>query len=742
MPPKQMSLEAALDEERLEILNILDGRPSRPQEPARSSHAPPIRSMLDIAPDHAAPRHNSIAGVGVGITASSSNRPAVQAPVRSLLDPVSPSPLRLTQSADASPPHHDVSPTSPISTRSAKSPRSPLSPKTSPTYEDAYRCFSETSSSSLPVRKKQDLDGYQFEMLPSIPSQALPKRVTQGGKKSSNHSSNAPHVSSMVAVMSGQDLGGLPGFTRGRDTIQHGGGMGVTGRHSKSPGGRSRSPGAGLLLNTNSFNPMPTPGKYVTDTGKVINLDHAYRRLSNAALSRAGGTLARFQKPSTSCERGEDEVSESGDPRLEKDYYSGDDGISDDDSSDDNDDSSSGDDDWTSEIQRGRRRSRKKSDSEGASDENGVGESGGQQKVRSLLAAAEEERKTVSATYKVKSLLDPIPSAAEKLPLKKSGVHPATSFDCTASIPNTPAASDDEAQIYDFKKAQNLSIYMSPIDQSVPNRVIRTIVRGEFTRVQEEVEQAEQRSNGRIRLRTYLVATDLSDESVYALEWTIGTILRDGDTLFAVYAIDEEGAAGGAEKGKGGGSGESDSLNGVGIADGVKAMLDVMMVVGSQTERTGENASITARGGGGGGGGGAGTDSKSGSTDSRAMSKAEMERLHAVEGISQTVVRLLRKTRLQVRVAVEVIHCKSPKHLITDAIDGLEPTLVILGSRGRSALKGVLLGSFSNYLVAKSSVPVMVARKKLRKHTKFKTTNMRLSNNLTTPKKLAYAKID
>ena len=38
--------------------------------------------------------------------------------------------------------------------------------------------------------------------------------------------------------------------------------------------------------------------------------------------------------------------------------------------------------------------------------------------------------------------------------------------------------------------------------------------------------------------------------------------------------------------------------------------------------------------------------------------------------------------------------------------------MTILGSRGRSALKGVLLGSFSNYIVTKSSVPVMVARRR------------------------------
>jgi len=58
---------------------------------------------------------------------------------------------------------------------------------------------------------------------------------------------------------------------------------------------------------------------------------------------------------------------------------------------------------------------------------------------------------------------------------------------------------------------------------------------------------------------------------------------------------------------------------------------------------------------------------------------------------------------------------------------------VILGSRGRSSLKGVLLGSFSNYLVTKSSVPVMVARKKLRKHAKVKAPQVRLTNNLQTP---------
>ncbi|KAF9957959.1 hypothetical protein BGZ70_009359, partial [Mortierella alpina] len=44
-------------------------------------------------------------------------------------------------------------------------------------------------------------------------------------------------------------------------------------------------------------------------------------------------------------------------------------------------------------------------------------------------------------------------------------------------------------------------------------------------------------------------------------------------------------------------------------------------------------------------------------------------------------------------------------------IDDLEDlSTVIVGSRGRGAIKGLLLGSISNYLVHNSSVPVMVVR--------------------------------
>lgn len=58
--------------------------------------------------------------------------------------------------------------------------------------------------------------------------------------------------------------------------------------------------------------------------------------------------------------------------------------------------------------------------------------------------------------------------------------------------------------------------------------------------------------------------------------------------------------------------------------------------------------------------------------------------------------------------------------------------------------RSVILGSFSNYLVTKSSVPVMVARKRLRKQSKYKRTDIRQVNMLSNPKarSLANAKID
>ncbi len=281
----------------------------------------------------------------------------------------------------------------------------------------------------------------------------------------------------------------------------------------------------------------------------------------------------------------------------------------------------------------------------------------------------------------------------------KKRVHPMSAFDVAPSGTATPLSSDDESHS-ELRAAQKLSLTMSAI-HSTPSahRALRQIVRGDFGHFQREAEE------GRRRQRMYLVATDISPEAEHALEWTIGTVLRDGDTLFAVYAADQDEAAAAGE-------------GGVDIGKGADMVKDTANIVrGLQSTNVPPNSpgpSPLAR---------AGQLATPSTGDNRSRSRgvygaAEAERRRALEDITARCIRMLRKTRLQVRVVVEVFHCKSPRHMITEVIDFLSPTLVIIGSRGQSAVNGVLLGSFSNYLVTKSSVPVMVARKKLRKHSK------------------------
>lgn len=310
---------------------------------------------------------------------------------------------------------------------------------------------------------------------------------------------------------------------------------------------------------------------------------------------------------------------------------------------------------------------------------------------------------------------------------EKKRVHPSTAFDTAPSGASSPIGSDDETHS-ELRAAQSLSLAQSAI-YSTPgsHRVIRQIIRGDYAHFQREAEQ------GRKRQRMYLVATDISPEAEYALEWTIGTVLRDGDTLFAVYAMDEEGAGTGSDGGVEIGSGADMVKDTAAIVRGLPTShVPPMSPIPSPLGKAGQLAS-------------ANTDGRSRSRG--VYSSAELERRRACEDVSARCIRMLRKTRLQIRVVVEVFHCKSPRHMITEVIDFLSPTLVIIGSRGQSAVKGVLLGSFSNYLVTKSSVPVMVARKKLRKHSKTVKRNKdgtvvpysgsgrgRLSNMIQVPK--------
>lgn len=227
---------------------------------------------------------------------------------------------------------------------------------------------------------------------------------------------------------------------------------------------------------------------------------------------------------------------------------------------------------------------------------------------------------------------------------KSTDVHPHTSFDQDNSRMPSPMSSDAEDHLAELRSAQQLALQITPIQSSPEaHRCVRQIVRGDYSQFAQEAD------NGLRRQRVYLVSTDLSEEAAYALEWTIGTVLRDGDTLLAVYAVDEE-------------VGVTTDALGAPIAQGTTGLQE-----GTHLKRTLSghdgipqtpplSSTIAAA-----------------EADVSKMGKAEKDRYQACVEVSDRCVKLLRKTRLQARVVVEVFHCKSPKHMITEVVSRLKP---------------------------------------------------------------------
>ncbi|KAG8930651.1 hypothetical protein FRC00_001032 [Tulasnella sp. 408] len=181
--------------------------------------------------------------------------------------------------------------------------------------------------------------------------------------------------------------------------------------------------------------------------------------------------------------------------------------------------------------------------------------------------------------------------------------------------------------------------------------------------------------------KRYVVFSDMSEESKWAVEWGIGTVLRDGDEMILVTVQETESKLDPAEG----------------------ATVDRLQKLRNQQERQ-ALASLLVR----------------------------------------QATSLLQRTKLNVTVTCQAMHAKNARRLFLDIIDLLEPTMVIVGSRGLGKLKGwgrnedviheaersltgilvlslsfsILLGSTSHYLIQKSSVPVMVARRRLKRPTR------------------------
>ena len=314
----------------------------------------------------------------------------------------------------------------------------------------------------------------------------------------------------------------------------------------------------------------------------------------------------------------------------------------------------------------------------------------------------------MSSKYKVKSLLPSISvtsaghiggGPSSPVTHRRQGVHPTTNFD-TGSYASTPMSSDAEADLRDIHRAQKMEMIISPLTSTPEtHRVVRTIVRGDFDKLQDEAEQ------GTRRQRTYLVATDMSGEAAHALEWTIGTVLRDGDTLLAIYAVDEDTVDnstitpihgtpaamvnGGGQEGAAAGAGDSlgppmspaypnqsPSASSIGPLSVVASFVSSPMISFSTPPSRAPSpppgtVPVSRRGS---------AEKRRGISNDRGKPngngekpKAELERIWAAENITQLVTKLLKKTRLQVRCVVEVIHCKSPKHLLTEMVSSSPP---------------------------------------------------------------------
>lgn len=231
-------------------------------------------------------------------------------------------------------------------------------------------------------------------------------------------------------------------------------------------------------------------------------------------------------------------------------------------------------------------------------------------------------------------------------------------------IPYTSAVEDKLDS--EFASKLNETIKEGQIDSNkAQSRVIQVITRGNFFQL----------IDPRVKPKIFLVCMDFSPESIFALEWCLGTVLVDGSVLFIVCVIEE--------------NDNNHHLKG-----------------NTLNESTRENY-----------------------------------RLNMLNKAKQQVLNLLRLTKLQIHIVIEIIHHPIPRHLILEIIDNIQPTLAVVGSKGQSAIKGVLLGSLSNYLVTKLSVPVMVVREKLKKINRFKSGSSVFSNNIK-PLTLSEARVD
>lgn len=367
---RPMSIDAMLDMERQEVLALLEGNKEAQSTRGGRSGSPyasrsPVRSMLDIAEDEIPPSSAT----------SSSNRPAPasQGPVRSMLNvKAPPSPQLVRSMLDVSGPVPD----SPRRAGRSSTPSSPLLTSSDPTWR-------QSPTSGLTPRSRSDagllsdtgrgprsslISNYQFSSILSHSSGTQPSvrwsssRNSKGNKRD-NGGSLGPEGGALPTDRGRSPLGASRFFGGSKSS------------HSRRWSSRSQSPA--------TFTPSQLPqGKALLKDGQVMDLNSAYRKLSDANLMHSSGSLAQLPMRKKHGEAGEG--------RLVKDYI-GPDGEQLD-SSEEEEEESSDDED------RGRKKSPRSlihdAGSNGGETAASGSQSGGRQAL-SLLAAAEQERKQI-----------------------------------------------------------------------------------------------------------------------------------------------------------------------------------------------------------------------------------------------------------------------------------------------------------------------------------------------------------
>ena len=162
-----------------------------------------------------------------------------------------------------------------------------------------------------------------------------------------------------------------------------------------------------------------------------------------------------------------------------------------------------------------------------------------------------------------------------------------------------------------------------------------------------------------------------------------GTVLRNGDTLTVMFAI-EKNSEPGLRKG---GLDESE-------VDGT--MKDVSYEPDEMTANVSRKPSSLRAG--------VknllpGSQKSSGSWVPNEHERQRHERKLAIELLQKMCIQRLRQTNLQVRVIIQVIHCEDVPNALLQAIDECQPSLVIVGSRGLSKVSNFLSCFFLRFWI-------------------------------------------